>query len=152
SFYSGGTIRRLGTLAEGANQGFSILRFLNCARLFDLVYRVYPGAGPRSALSSEPFAAFSVTGFMVLSKHAKRPRPSGVRSLRLLSERAHGTHHSGVVGQPDGFGPVVPDLFGLHSVHHFCYSLSSIPLYGRPAGRDPDGSGFDSDGAHFVPK
>ncbi len=21
-------------------------------------------------------------------------------------------------------------LFGLHSVHHFCYSLSSIPLYG----------------------
>ena len=32
---------------------------------------------------------------------------------------------------------VVLDLFRLHSVPHFCYSLSSIPLYGRSCWRAP---------------
>ena len=115
---------------RGMYQGFPILCFLNRAGLSGFVHRVYPGPGARTAISSETFAALSVAGIMAVSGHAKRARPPGIRSLRLLSERAHGTHHPGVVGQPDGLEALVPGLFGLHSVHHFCYSLSSIPLYG----------------------
>src|SRR5262249_22987042 len=52
-------------------------------------------------------------------------------------------NHTGVVGEPDGFKPVVQDLFRLHSAHHFCYSLSSIPLHGRLAGGGCPGSRTD---------
>src|SRR6185369_627805 len=110
--------------------GFSILCFLNRVGFPNFVYRVYPCPRPRTKISSETNAAFSTAGIMVVPDHAKRARPPGIRSLRLLSERAYRTHHTGVVGQPHGLETVVPGLFGLHSVHHFCYSLSSIPLYG----------------------
>ena len=81
-----------------------------------------------------------LAGIVAVPCHAEHPRPAGIGPLRLLSQRPHGTHHPGVVGEPAGIKTVVPGLFGLHSVHHFCYSLSSIPLYGRSAGGEPGGS------------
>ena len=109
---------------------FQYYAFLIALGYPGFLYRVPIGSGPRTPFSAETFAAHPVTGFVAVSDHADDARPAGIRALRLLSQRPHGTHHPGVVGQPDGVKAVVPDLFGLHSVHHFCYSLSSIPLYG----------------------
>ena len=67
-------------LPGAKRDGFSILCFLNVA-LFGFLRGVHPGPGPRSALSSESFAALPVAGFMAVSDHAKRARPAGIRSL-----------------------------------------------------------------------
>src|SRR5580765_909465 len=96
--------------------GLSILCFLNRAGLPNFLCRVYPCPGAWTKISFETNAAFSVAGFMAVSDHAESARSPGIRSLRLLSKRAYGTHHSGVVGQPYGLEALVPGLFGLHSV------------------------------------
>ena len=91
-------------------------------------YLIVPARGPRFLLSQLQHSA--IERIMAVSQHAGGPGQVGIGPLRLFSERPYGTHHPGVVGQPDGLKSALPALFRLHSVHHFCYSLSSIPLYG----------------------
>src|ERR1019366_6493769 len=78
TFYTGGTIHRLGALAQGEFPGFSILCFLNRTGILGLVYRVHSGPGPRTTLSSERLAALPAAWFMVVSGHARHARPAGI--------------------------------------------------------------------------
>src|ERR1039458_9865773 len=59
-------------------------------------------------------------------------RHLGCRLLLEKKQRAHGTHDPGLVWQSEGLEPVGADLFGLHSVHHFCYSFFFLMIRGPP--------------------
>ena len=91
-------------------------------------YILVPARGPRYLLNTS--ATHAIARAVVIPQHAGWARQAGIVPLRLLSQRPYRADSIGLLGQPGSIEAVVQDLFGLHSVPHFCYSLSSIPLHG----------------------
>jgi len=96
----------------------------------------------------------SYLGYLLVPARGPRaaghPRPAGIESLGLLSERTHRTHHAGVVGQRADLEGAILGVLRLYLVDHFCYSLSSIPLYDRHPGRSCRGRSSGAVRAAFV--
>ena len=128
---------------SGKYPEFQYYAFLIALGLSGFLYRVPDRTGPGAALPVKILTAHSVARLMGLQRDAARSGPSGVGPLRLLSQWAHRAHHPGMVGESNDIEAAVQGLFCLHSVHHFCYSLSSIPLYGRRNGGSLRGDCFD---------
>src|SRR6266496_2876154 len=124
------------SLAPTPLRRLPILWLPDCLRIPGLLPGLLDGSRARAAFPAEIRAALSAQWLMAVRASAKYPRPSGIGPFRLLSERPHGARHTRLVEQPHVVKVIVSLLFRLHSVAHFCYSLSSIPLFGRRAGGD----------------
>ena len=148
---AGRAVHRFSAVAARALRGVSLLRISDRTGLPGVVRGLCAGARARSALFLAQPANHRSAWLVGHACATINPRPAGIQGLGLLSQRPHRTHHPGVVGQPHDLQPAILDLFRLYLVHHFCYSLSSIPLHHRPAGRGSRGRSSGADRTAVIP-
>src|SRR6185437_1384605 len=116
------------------------------------VCRLSDGSRARTPVFTGSRATCAASGALVLPDHAGHTQPTRARTLRLLSERPHRDHGTGLLAEPGDFAEGIWGLFFIHSLHRFCYSLSTVSLHRRPS-RWCAGCGCsDSCGATFVPR
>ena len=118
-------------VAKAPIRGVPILCFFNRPGIPGFLCRLPSGARAGPAFLAETLATHTVTGIVAVPRHAGRRSTSWNRPITIASPAAIRNSPSwrgGAAGwsQTGCFGSIL----AYTPFHHFCYSLSSIPLYG----------------------